>query len=69
VRPDDFFAEDPFTARRYVDRALLRAIGSGPLSGRDDVEVAVPLARLDHDDLEAFGTGGGVPGSKRTRRP
>ncbi|WP_037306983.1 hypothetical protein [Amycolatopsis orientalis] len=32
----------------------------GPLDDHDDVDAAVGLARLVHDALERFGTGGGV---------
>jgi hypothetical protein len=65
MRPDDFFKDvaDDFLAwdapTRKVDHDLLVSLRRGPASGKDDREVAVALARLVHDDLEAFGTGGG----------
>jgi hypothetical protein len=61
MRPDDFFIEQeplmPDTGRR-LDMATLVRLRAGPLSDHDDAEVAVALARLIHDDLEDFGTGG-----------
>lgn len=60
MRPDDFFAEDRYDGgRRFIDRERLRSVRSGRLASHDDIEVAAPLARLVHDELEAFGTGGG----------
>lgn len=38
---------------------LLEAVRLRPLPDRSDVEVGVALARLLHDDLEAYGTRGG----------
>jgi hypothetical protein len=66
VRPEDFFIEpepDPLddfalTSPKF-NRSLVRQLRSGRIEGSDDVEAAVALARLVHDDLEAFGTGGG----------
>ena len=64
MRPDDFFIHPdpgPFGDLDPVvfNIDLIREIRSGPISDADDVEVAVALARLVHDELEAFGTGGG----------
>lgn len=63
MRPDDFFkdAQDPlgFGTSRQVDHELLDSLRRGPIEAWDDRELAVALARLVHDDLEAFGTGGG----------
>jgi hypothetical protein len=61
VRPDDFFQDDDVGGvfglpRRRFNAELLARLRQGPLSDRDDVEVAVPLARLAHDDLEKYGT-------------
>lgn len=60
MRPDDFFAEDRYNGgRRFIDRERLRSIRIGQLASHDDIEVAAALSRLVHDELEAFGTGGG----------
>jgi len=67
VRPEDFFTEpapDPLddfgiTSKPKFNLKLVRKLRSGPLAQTDDVEAAVALARLVHDDLEAFGTEGG----------
>jgi hypothetical protein len=64
VRPADFFIEDqpdaPFDEpMRHLDEQLLHDLRKQPLLDREDMEVAVPLARLIHDDLQKFGTGGG----------
>jgi hypothetical protein len=62
MRPDDFFIHpdpgplgdlDPVV----FDIDLVQEIRSGPISNADDVEVAVGLARLVHDELEAHATG------------
>lgn len=64
MRAQDFFVEDededagPWGAVQHVlDEALIERVhaGTGP---RPDVEVAVALARLVHDEYEAFGTDG-----------
>jgi hypothetical protein len=64
VRPDDLFKDAPdplgFGVRRQVDHELLVALRRGPAVVWDDRELGVALARLVHDDLEAFGTGGGA---------
>lgn len=61
MRPDDFYVHDPLGPGpgRELDAALLRDLRSGPVEGRTDIEVGVALARLVHDDLQRFGTGGG----------
>ncbi len=66
MRPDDFFKDVPDPnpwgiggTRRQVDHELLVSLRRGPASSWDDRQLAVALARLVHDDLEAFGTGGG----------
>lgn len=68
MRPDDFFVDQhvpdapwgPVMATsRSLNTALLTALRRGPVEGHDDVEVAVGLARLVHDELEKYGTGGG----------
>ena len=58
MRPDDFFTEDG-AGRHVVDHHLLHSIRTGPLPGYDDVEVAVALVRLVHDELASFATSGG----------
>lgn len=60
MRPDDFYVHDPLGPGpgRELNAALLRDLRSGPVAGRGDIEVGVALARLVHDDLERFGTGG-----------
>jgi hypothetical protein len=47
------------TRRPQADQQLLTDIRRGPLADHDDIEVAVALARLVHDDLTSYGTGGG----------
>ena len=66
MRPEGFIEEtvkpsgfggDTTVHRFRTDVA--RRLRQGPLHDAPDVEVAVGLARLIHDELEAFGTGGG----------
>lgn len=62
MRPNDFYVEDPTAgvagvASRRLDVTLLDRLRHGPIPGRDDVEVAVPLARLIHNELKKYGTG------------
>ncbi|HEX5407975.1 MAG TPA: hypothetical protein VFX16_37395 [Pseudonocardiaceae bacterium] len=47
------------TASRTLDLDLLTELRRGPIADHDDVEVAVGLARLVHDELEKYGTEGG----------
>lgn len=62
MRPDDFFEhsdDDDFGvsfAKRRFRVELMRELRRGPLDTASDSEVAVALARLTHDELEAFGT-------------
>lgn len=63
MRPDDFFIEDDMPGEfglpsRYLDVELLARLRRGPIPEREDIEIAVPLARLVHDDLERYGTTG-----------
>lgn len=64
MRPDDFFKDeaDPFGlgTERKVDRDLLVSLRRHPHPGTEEPELAVALARLVHDELEAFGTDGGT---------
>lgn len=68
MRPDDFYCQDfvddhvdgqdPWTAgtfTRTLNTTLLESLRRGPIEDHDDVEVAVGLARLIHDELEKFG--------------
>ncbi len=65
MRPDEFFIEDEEPSglfggsTRRLDVDLVETLRRQPDPDHDDVEIAVPLARLIHDDLERFGTGGG----------
>lgn len=70
MRTWDFYLQDasstaeaasvwgPTVSSPAIDTDLLDAILRGPLSTHDDVEVAVPLARVTHDEFEAYGTNG-----------
>jgi hypothetical protein len=65
VNPDDFFksgVEEAWGTIREVpvfDTDLLSEIVRGPIDRADDLDVAQGLARLVHDELKIFGTGGG----------
>ena len=64
MRPDDFFitSEIPNPGggySQYVDTDLMRRIEAGPIPEGEDIEVAVSLATLLHDELMRFGTDGG----------
>lgn len=63
MRTDDFFEEEPdpplFAGGRRFRDDLAKQLRVGPLTDRSDIEVAVPLARLVHNELEAYGTRGG----------
>jgi hypothetical protein len=58
VRADDFFVDvDPFGTdcavggpSRMLNNALVRQLRISPMEGHDDIEVAVGLSRLVHDD-------------------
>lgn len=61
MRVDDFFEESlgyPEGSRR-LRRELLIDLRAEPLADLGDIEVAVPLARFVHDELERYGTDGG----------
>jgi hypothetical protein len=68
MRADDFMEDevddDPFFGRSIVGRRfrheVVDALRRGPLANTPDVEAAVGLARLVHDELEAYGTDGNV---------
>lgn len=69
VRPSDFLVEelppeDPVfgslgVPTKRANEAILNDLKRGPLSTSSDVEAAVALAKLVHDDLQAYGTSGG----------
>lgn len=65
MRPDDFFLAEPDPVNPWggsVGRpnvTFLEQLRRGPVPGSDDLDVAIGLARLVHDDLESYGTGGG----------
>ena len=58
MRPDEFFIDSDVT-RRTVDVDLLDQLRRGPIPNHGDIEVAVALARLVHDELEHYGTDSG----------
>ena len=65
MRPDDFFEEHMDDALGFsvsspkLNRELISQLRSRPLQDHGDIEAAVALARLVHNELEAYGTGGG----------
>jgi hypothetical protein len=64
VRSDAFFVEQPADGagrrgRRQFNSELVDRVRRAPLDDHDDVEIAVALARLVHDELELYGTCGG----------
>lgn len=61
MRSDDFFNEDSFGlgGSCWFDQQLMTQLRAGPIVDRSDIEVAVPLARLAHDELERYGTDSG----------
>ena len=71
MRPEDFFIlkaksiVDPWAAdetlqkeEAVLDETLLESLRRSPVTDRDDIEVAIALAKLVHDELESFGTHG-----------
>jgi hypothetical protein len=69
MRPSDFLIEEPLAedpwfdvpglAKKRANGELLDELRRHPLAEKSDVEVAVGLARLVHDELQTFGTDGG----------
>lgn len=62
MRSDDFYLELPLDSpwglpERALDEGLLEAVRTGK-AAQSDLEVAVALARLVHDEFEAYGTDG-----------
>src|SRR6266545_2155137 len=72
MRPDDFFTEryaaddptainaDPWSKTTVFDHELADRLRQRPLDNIDDLDAAIALLQLVHDDLERFGTGGGA---------
>jgi hypothetical protein len=61
VRSDDFFTTTDDTwggTSRTLDTTLLGSITQGTIAEYPDIEVAVALARLAHDEYQEFGTSG-----------
>ena len=58
MTPEDFFEDDFFSGQRVLRRELLDGVRAGTYNDRSDVEVAVALLRLAHDELQAYGTDG-----------
>ncbi len=58
VTPEDFFKDDFVSDRHLLNHELLDRVRAGTYNERSDVEVAVALLRLAHDELEAYGTNG-----------
>ncbi|NKU56644.1 hypothetical protein GS881_25165 [Rhodococcus hoagii] len=60
---DDFFksARDDVWGgtKSKFDMALIKEIRAGSVAGRTDIEIAIALSQLVHDELQAFGTEGG----------
>jgi hypothetical protein len=61
MRPSDFFLRPSagvdriFGTGRRANVELLGELRNRPLSDKGDLEVAVPLARLAHDELQRYG--------------
>lgn len=75
MREDDFYTEtassvfgwgEP-TSTREFNTKLLEAIARGPLKERPDIEVAIALAQLAHDEYELYGTSGSLLSSDESR--
>jgi hypothetical protein len=64
MRTSDFFSEEAspylFGGTRVFNAEVVEQLRRGPLADVEDLEVAVPLARVVHDDLLKRGTGGGM---------
>jgi hypothetical protein len=69
MRPDDFFTErsaadtdinaEPWATITEFDHELVDRLRQRPLDNVDDLDAAMALLQLVHDDLEHYGTGGG----------
>lgn len=64
MRVDDLFETYDAIGSHHAGRAVrydwIAQLRGGPIAGVPDVDVAVPLARLVHDDLVGYGTHGGT---------
>lgn len=58
MRADDFWIDNPLEGFRTLNREMIEAVLTGSLEGVPDVDAAVALTRLVHDEFESFGTGG-----------
>ena len=56
--PEEFFLDSGPIGQRILNRDFLERIRLGEDIDRSDVDVAVALVRLAHDELEAYGTDG-----------
>ena len=56
MTPEDFFEDDFVSDKRVLNYELLERVRAGAYTDRTDVEVAVALLRLAHDELQAYGT-------------
>ena len=59
VTPEDFFKDGGLMGRGILDRGLIERIRLSRYVDRSDAEVCGALLRLAHNELEAYGTGGG----------
>lgn len=58
MRADELWVDNPLEGYRILNREKIEGILTGALVGITDVDAAVALARLVHDEFETFGTGG-----------
>lgn len=58
MRTDEFWIDNPLEGFRILNREMIEGVLTGSLEGITDVDAAVALARLVHDEFESFGTGG-----------
>jgi hypothetical protein len=63
MRPDEFFVDDAVpdpwgNPSRHFDMDMLTKVRGNSMRDREDIEIAVPLAILIHEELEKFGTAG-----------
>ncbi|TNB69737.1 hypothetical protein FHJ30_17450 [Arthrobacter sp. BB-1] len=65
MRADDFWIDNPLEGFRTLNREMIEAVLTGSLEGVTDVDAAVALARLVHDEFESFGTGGNPHADER----
>jgi hypothetical protein len=58
MRADEFWIDNPLEGSRILNREMIEGVLTGSLDRITDVDAAVALARLVHDEFETFGTGG-----------